>query len=151
MQFENWLLTFKLKNHLLRCQNNFKYFIFAATTANMCKRGGAGTLLLPLELRVCEAAMLYKIKKGVPWSELSVKRIIQCKKWLYSKDIFTDGCKIDDKVGTALSIWKDQMETKLVKLCLSSYCTVYQAELLAICEVSRRVTKDSAESFGIGM
>ncbi|XP_037302816.1 uncharacterized protein LOC119193328 [Manduca sexta] len=46
--------------------------------------------------------------------------------------IFTDGSKIDGKVGAALSIWNGAAETSTRKLRLEPYCSVYQAELLAL-------------------
>ncbi|XP_063538077.1 uncharacterized protein LOC134747381 [Cydia strobilella] len=46
--------------------------------------------------------------------------------------VFTDGSKIEGKVGAALSMWSGDTETKALKLALSAYCTVYQAELLAL-------------------
>ncbi|XP_049869365.1 uncharacterized protein LOC126369116 [Pectinophora gossypiella] len=63
--------------------------------------------------------------------------------------IFTDGSKIEGKVGAALSIWTGAAETKTRKLALPSYCTVYQAELLALCEATREALKRSETSFAI--
>ncbi|XP_037294286.1 uncharacterized protein LOC119189251 [Manduca sexta] len=40
--------------------------------------------------------------------------------------IFTDGSKIDGKVGAALSIWNGAAETSTRKLRLEPYCSVYQ-------------------------
>ncbi|XP_063374284.1 uncharacterized protein LOC134661981 [Cydia amplana] len=63
--------------------------------------------------------------------------------------IFTDGSKIGGGVGASLSIWKGETETKAHKLALSKYCTVYQAELLALCKATREAKKYAEKSFGI--
>ncbi|XP_061726217.1 uncharacterized protein LOC133531843 [Cydia pomonella] len=123
--------------------------------------------LLPLDLRVREMASLYETKKGArapvaledreieamtpavkaphpaEREEITFERICgeeqyqDCEK--LQMRIYTDGSRIDGKVGAALSIWKDASETKAIKLALSSYCTVYQAELLAL----NRATKEA--------
>ncbi|XP_013165040.1 PREDICTED: uncharacterized protein LOC106115905, partial [Papilio xuthus] len=49
-------------------------------------------------------------------------------------NIFTDGSKLEGKVGAALSVWHGDAETKTRKLKLENYCTVFQAELLALNE-----------------
>nr|XP_013189923.1 unnamed protein product [Amyelois transitella] len=133
--------------------------------------------LLPLDLRIREAASLYKIKKGAPLPELPGREIERPAPAMeaphpaehidldfvcledqgqvdsssdFDVRIYTDGSKIDGRVGAALSIWKGQAETRSVKLSLPSYCSVYQAELLAICEAVRRILECRAEStFGI--
>ncbi|CAH2211764.1 jg20073, partial [Pararge aegeria aegeria] len=46
--------------------------------------------------------------------------------------IYTDGSKIEGKVGAAVSIWEGGAEIKSMKLKLESYCTVFQAELYAL-------------------
>ncbi|CAH2090341.1 unnamed protein product [Euphydryas editha] len=46
-------------------------------------------------------------------------------------NIFTDGSKIEGKMGTALSVWSSATQTKTVRLALPSYCTVYQAQRMA--------------------
>lgn len=63
--------------------------------------------------------------------------------------IFTDGSKIDGKVGVALSLWSNDVETKNLKLKLSSYCTVFQAELLAIYKATGEIIKGKDTSYGI--
>lgn len=63
--------------------------------------------------------------------------------------IYTDGSKIEGKVGAALSIWNNEAEIGAHKMTLSPHCTVYQAELLAICKVSGLILKRLEVSFGI--
>ncbi|XP_037292537.1 uncharacterized protein LOC119188787 [Manduca sexta] len=46
--------------------------------------------------------------------------------------IYTDGSKIQDRVGAAISIWENAAETRSKKFKMESFCTVYQAELLAL-------------------
>ncbi|XP_026327877.1 uncharacterized protein LOC113236103 [Hyposmocoma kahamanoa] len=132
--------------------------------------------VLPLDLRIREMASLYEVRRGVPRPELRGREIEQMApatraphpadhitlKFMslvdqesvnansdYAVKIYTDGSKIDGKVGAALSIWSGAVETRPVKLCLPSYCTVYQAELLAICEATRYITKNNASTYGI--
>ncbi|XP_049883069.1 uncharacterized protein LOC126378732 [Pectinophora gossypiella] len=132
--------------------------------------------LLPLDLRIKEAAALYEAKRGVPQPILGdreVERVVgyaqaphpathmklgfvclvdQEQVDCHNKQavrIYTDGSKIDGKVGAALSVWDGDAETKTVKLKLSPYCTVYQAELLAICEATRVILACHQTSFGI--
>ncbi|XP_045458937.1 uncharacterized protein LOC123669339 [Melitaea cinxia] len=64
-------------------------------------------------------------------------------------NIFTDGSKIEGKVGAALSVWTGAAEARTLKLALLSYCTVYQAELLAICRAARMAADNLAGSVGI--
>ncbi|XP_013197886.2 uncharacterized protein LOC106140796 [Amyelois transitella] len=132
--------------------------------------------LLPLDLRIREAASLYEIKRGARLPELGDWEIERTASALdaphpaeridlgftgladrqqveaninFDVRIYTDGSKIDGGVGAAISIWRGEAETRSVKFCLSSYCTVYQAELLAICEATRRVIKYNASTFGV--
>lgn len=132
--------------------------------------------VLPLDLRIREAASLYRIKKGTAVPGLGDReierptpaieaphpaRISQMELiTLRNQDdvdansscavkIFTDGSKMDGKVGAALSMWEGDTETKTIKLCLPSYCTVYQAELLAICVATRKIKDHKANTFAI--
>ncbi|XP_045777032.1 uncharacterized protein LOC123875323 [Maniola jurtina] len=132
--------------------------------------------ILPLDLRVREAAALYEARKGVPQREIGDREVERMSSALRSPhpashldlefkclmdqeqlmanndndfNIYTDGSKIEGKVGAALSIWSDAAETKALKLALPSYCTVYQAELLAICRAARMAAANLAGSVGI--
>lgn len=124
--------------------------------------------VLPLDIRIREASTLYKAKRGVHLSvlgdremermapaiesphpseqyELELGRLVDEEQYQshsdYAVRIFTDGSKIEGKVGAAYSVWNQDRETKARKLTLPSYCTVYQAELLALKEAVEEVLK----------
>ncbi|XP_046976629.1 uncharacterized protein LOC124542783 [Vanessa cardui] len=132
--------------------------------------------ILPLDLRIQEAAALYEARRGssrlvlgdreteraagfaeAPHPALQMDLEIRSLSDQYQVDrnnvqqvrIFTDGSKIDGRVGAALSLWNNEAETKAVKLSLPAYCTVYQAELLAICRATSEILKDNGSSFGL--
>ncbi|XP_045458461.1 uncharacterized protein LOC123668812 [Melitaea cinxia] len=132
--------------------------------------------ILPLDLRVREAATLYEVRRGVPQRIIGDREVERMSSALWSPhpachidlefecladqdqfkancandyNIFTDGSKIEGKVGAALSVWAGAAETKTLKLALPSYCTVYQAELLAICRAARMAADHLAGSVGI--
>ncbi|XP_061385418.1 uncharacterized protein LOC133320796 [Danaus plexippus] len=132
--------------------------------------------MLPLDLRISEAASLYEAKKGVSQSVLGDREIERMTPYtemphpaklismkfdhlvdvnqynaidLNTTRIFTDGSKIEGKVGAAISIWTGQVEIKNIKLALPTYATVYQAELLALRRAASEVNKSKAVTFGI--
>lgn len=47
-------------------------------------------------------------------------------------NIFTDGSKVDGKVGAAVTLWMNGKEVKAAKVKLAGHCSVFQAELCAI-------------------
>ncbi|XP_045457894.1 uncharacterized protein LOC123668146 [Melitaea cinxia] len=132
--------------------------------------------ILPLDLRVREAATLYEARRGVPQRVIGDREVERMSSALRSPhpachvdlefkclvdqeqftahsehevNIFTDGSKIEGKVGAALSVWTGAAEARTLKLALPSYCTVYQAELLAICRAARMAADNLAGSVGI--
>ncbi|XP_023936910.2 uncharacterized protein LOC112045076 [Bicyclus anynana] len=127
--------------------------------------------ILPLDLRIREAASLYEAKRGVSERLLGDREMDGrmpypagrlCLRFtsLVDRDdlernnaqgvrIFTDGSKIDGKVGASISIWNREAETKAVKLKLSAHCSVYQAELLALDRAVSLATKRPEASIGI--
>ena len=132
--------------------------------------------ILPLDLRVREAASLYEAKRGVSQPGLADREVEQMSSALKSPHpaeymtlgfealvdqeqldqnngfelcIYTDGSKIQGKVGAALSMWNGETETKTLKLALPSFCTVYQAELLALCRATREAVHQKATNSGI--
>nr|XP_037876353.1 uncharacterized protein LOC119630569 [Bombyx mori] len=63
--------------------------------------------------------------------------------------IFTDGSKIEGRVGAALSIWDGEVEIRSLKLALAPYCTVYQAELLALSYAVKEAQLRNGSTFGV--
>ncbi|XP_062529492.1 uncharacterized protein LOC119629800 [Bombyx mori] len=134
----------------------------------------AGTL--PLDLRVREVAALYRARRGSAVPELCGREVekmtsvagmphpAECTRIgvtrLVDQDdvemhsafdirIFTDGSKINHGVGAALSVWNSEAEIKTRKLVLPSFCTVYQAELLALCVATKEAMTIRARTFGV--
>lgn len=132
--------------------------------------------LLRIDLRVCEAAALYEAKKGVPVASLGDREVERMTSALegphpaerarldsmslmtrqdvdqYSQHdihIYTDGSKIQGNLGAALSLWSGGIEIKSMKLVLPKYCTLYQAELLAINRSTKFILGHNTKSFGI--
>ncbi|KAJ0175889.1 hypothetical protein K1T71_009048 [Dendrolimus kikuchii] len=132
--------------------------------------------LLPLDLRIKEVASLYEAKRGVeqptlgdremetrvayantthPASQIELQftclmdqEQVDAQR-LQAVRIFTDGSLIEGQVGASLSFWDNEVETKSRKIKLASYCTVYQAEMLAIREAMASAWKRPERSFGI--
>nr|XP_037871018.1 uncharacterized protein LOC119629397 [Bombyx mori] len=132
--------------------------------------------VLPLDLRVREMASLYVAKRGAHLPVLGdrdiervasalerphpaeqvgmeLRSLVDEEQYLehrgYEVRIFTDGSKIEGKVGAALSIWTGEAEAKTLKLALSPHCTVYQAELLALCEAANEISRRKENVFAI--
>ncbi|KAL0858264.1 hypothetical protein ABMA27_012168 [Loxostege sticticalis] len=132
--------------------------------------------ILPLDLRIQEAAALYETKRGSPLPELGDRETesrvgfaetphpalhmdirferledqsLVDRHNVQEVRIFTDGSKIEGKVGAALSVWKGESEIRNQKFSLSAYCTVYQAELLAICKATGGILKGREKSYGL--
>ncbi|KAJ0170097.1 hypothetical protein K1T71_014703 [Dendrolimus kikuchii] len=132
--------------------------------------------LLPLDLRIKEVASLYEAKRGVEQPMLGDREVemrvayantthpasqielqfgclmdqeqVDAQR-LQAVRIFTDGSLIEGQVGASLSFWDNEVETKSRKIKLASYCTVYQAELLAIREATAAAWRRAERSFGI--
>lgn len=132
--------------------------------------------LLPLDIRIREAASLFEIKKGYsqrlvgdaeiekPTAFVDVVHPVEQIEIGYScladgaetsqdenncLKIYTDGSKIQGKVGAALSIWTSGAETKTRKLKLANFCTVYQAELLALSEAVKLALEGTASDCSV--
>lgn len=111
--------------------------------------------LIPLDLRIRETALLYQLKNqkittiaGLDCQLMQrpityrnqphpayvnepVKVVKQATGQYFS--IFTDGSKSSDKVGASFSVWNNKdIEVYLEYFRLSRYCSVFQAELIAI-------------------
>lgn len=115
--------------------------------------------IIPLDLRSLERRKLYEVKKGKPLEQLPCRRL---EEQLSPFDLphpahrlairhgtindteeleaisdekpmmFTDGSKINGKVGAAVTIWVNGVEKKRRLLSLPGYCTVFQAELTGL-------------------
>lgn len=46
--------------------------------------------------------------------------------------VFTDGSKMNEKVGAVLTCWRNGKEYKFKTYKLETFCTVFQAELYAL-------------------
>lgn len=132
--------------------------------------------LIPLDLRIQEVAALYEAKRGkpldqvigdrelearvsflkAPHPETAIEIDFQCLENLQPDTlkeydikgpmIFTDGSKIEGKVGAALSWWKEEREIKSSKFKLEDFCTVFQAEMFALHQATSQILK-SKEKF----
>nr|XP_026496433.1 uncharacterized protein LOC113400950 [Vanessa tameamea] len=116
--------------------------------------------LLPLDLRVREAATLFKIKKGYSVDVLPPGRELE--RWLESLDsqtleehhivgplIFTDGSKIEGKVGAALTWWDQGRESRYSTFRLEPHNTVFQSEMYALFRAIKMVKKSKQRSTNI--
>ncbi|KAL0852573.1 hypothetical protein ABMA27_016991 [Loxostege sticticalis] len=124
--------------------------------------------LLPLDIRIREAALLYEVKKGYSTAvvgDRDVERQMDFSKTPHPAElraidfdcvhdeaellqheqtnlkIYTDGSKIEGKVGAAVSIWDNGAEIVRKKLVLERFCTVYQAEMLALSRAVQMVLR----------
>ncbi|CAH2091712.1 unnamed protein product [Euphydryas editha] len=135
--------------------------------------------LLPLDLRIREAAMLYKTKKGhcedllLPGSELE-RRVgplqnphpsqlktteYECllnlnpetleKHHIDGPLIYTDGSKIEGKVGAALTWWDQGREARYSTFRLEPHNTVFQSEMYALFRAVDMVRKSKESSINI--
>lgn len=165
-----------VQKHLKEIQRGFARKICKAYRTVSLNSALVLSGMLPLDLRIREAAALYETRRGVlgsalldretekicPVTEiphpaeqigLEFKNLVDEEQLKENSGfdirIFTDGSKIEGRVGAALSLWKGPAETKALKLTLPSYSTVYQAELLAICRAARETLRHNYTSFGI--
>lgn len=115
--------------------------------------------ILPLDLRLREQASLYEVKRGKPFDELPGRELemrVSPSQRLHPAErkhigfgsitsqqeadgigndwprLFTDGSKLDGRLGAAVSCWRGDAEFKSMKIKLANYCTVFQAEMAAI-------------------
>ncbi|GBP48765.1 hypothetical protein EVAR_32785_1 [Eumeta japonica] len=99
--------------------------------------------LLPLNMRVREAAWLYEVKRGKDLGDTFVDRELERPVYFgdlpHPAHIYTDESHIEGKVGAALREWRDREETWYSTLRLDPLCTVFQAEIVALQRAIRRV------------
>lgn len=115
--------------------------------------------LLPLTIRLKENALIYRAKRGEPMAELP-GRSMEHRKSPFSLPhpaerkhlrfgliespeeasslgndglvLYTDGSKLEGRVGGAVTCWSDRCEVRHTRFRLENYCSVFQAELCAI-------------------
>lgn len=168
-----------VQKHLNTVQRGFmqkicKSYRTVSLNASMILAG-----ILPLDMRIREAAKLYEAKRGKPQEELIGDRDLEQRVSFFNLahpaknisidfqcledthpgtlenhhvqgiHIYTDGSKMEGKVGAAYSCWKDGKEVKSRKLKLEPFCTVFQAELLAIQEATDLILKRNETEFNI--
>nr|XP_026488619.1 uncharacterized protein LOC113395266 [Vanessa tameamea] len=131
--------------------------------------------LLPLDLRIKEAATLYEAKRGKPQELLRGREVEGRASYLETPHpaeeqritfshfgdnktgdadgeelmIFTDGSKIEGRVGAALTSWCGGKEVAARKFVLAPYCSVYQAELHALYQATNLAAKQRKKSVRI--
>lgn len=115
--------------------------------------------ILPLSLRLKEHAAIYSIKRGgplqyLPGREFEVRespfslphpadrRLLQFGVLASQEDVdalgtgspilFTDGSKLEGRVGASVTCWMNGDEFRYISFRLENYCSVFQAELSAI-------------------
>lgn len=134
---------------------------------------------LPLDLRIQEAASLYMAKKGLstdyipPGRELEKNvsyldqphpSTLETTEYELLEDmnqetlnshqitgpqIYTDGSKIEGKVGAALTWWEDGQESCFSTFSLDPSCTVFQSELYALFRAVQSAKSSKAKTVNI--
>ncbi|XP_063628219.1 uncharacterized protein LOC134799713 [Cydia splendana] len=124
--------------------------------------------ILPLDLRLSEQLELYEIKRGKPMSQLPGRELqirvhpstlphpARRRRWEFSWvteaeqietseawNYYTDGSKIEGKVGAAVSVWEGDEEIQHASFRLENYCTVFQAEMMALHKATDMVLKSN--------
>ncbi|XP_063538128.1 uncharacterized protein LOC134747433 [Cydia strobilella] len=167
--------------HQGRRQNTEKEFYFDLKLCGAYRTVSLNSALvltgiLPLDLRIREAAELYRARKGLTRALPDDREVEVASRYTESPhpalcqelsftslpdrealeryavqqvNMYTDGSKIEGKVGASLSTWKGEREDRAIKITLANYCTVYQAELLAIHRATEEIKRRGEASFGI--
>lgn len=135
--------------------------------------------LLPLDLRVIEAATLFKIRKGHSQEFIPLGHELECNvhhsqnphpalltttEYVRLEDlapetlethqvigpqIYTDGSKIEGKVGAALTWWEQGRESRFSTFGLEPHNTVFQSEMYALFRAVRMARESRAASVSI--
>lgn len=153
-----------IKKKLDRVTRMFSIMVAKAHRTTSLVAAAALSGIIPLDLRALEQKRLYETKRGRPLPELpgrplerrispfalphpAERRRLKFEHITTPEDmerlsprrprLFTDGSKIEGRVGGAVSVWGPLDEIHRAKIALPSYCSVFQAELLAILEALR--------------
>lgn len=148
-----------VKRRLDRVTRDFAIKIAKAHRTVSLVSGALLARVLPLDLRLQENCELYQIKRGKSLSVLPGRRLqprvhpsqfphpakrTRLKFGLVAsqEDVpstgdgrsfyYTDGSKIEGRVGAAVSVWNGEEEVFHTGFRLESQCTVFQAEIVAI-------------------
>ncbi|GBP60064.1 hypothetical protein EVAR_7057_1 [Eumeta japonica] len=92
--------------------------------------------LFPIDIKARKVAGLYEVKRGKDLRDTFVDRELE-----KPSGIYADGSWIEGKVCAALTEWGDGKETWYSTLRLDPFCTIFQAELVALKIAIRRVKK----------
>ncbi|XP_052742931.1 uncharacterized protein LOC128198962 [Bicyclus anynana] len=159
-----------IQKHLNAIQRGFALKILKAYRTVSLTAALALAGLVPLDLRVQEAASLFIAKRGKPQGEIAELAVEKKKRFFdlphpaceieinFDKvndmddlvarrnttgeiEMYTDGSKIGGKVGAALTYWKNDKEIGKKKFLLATQCTVYQAELYALYQATEIAAK----------
>ncbi|CAG9135416.1 unnamed protein product [Plutella xylostella] len=125
--------------------------------------------VFPLDLRAEEVYKLYEVKRGKPFIGLPgrqpelrestfslphpARRAILPFETIASEEelskiendwpmVYTDGSKIEDKVGGAVTLWRNGNECKTNAFRLENYNSVFQAELVAISRALNLIARE---------
>lgn len=157
----------QIKDRLDRTTRMFTNLISKAHRTTSLLSSCIISRILPLDLRALEQRNLYEIKRGKPVQELPGRQLekrsspfdlphpAKRKRLKYdhindeqdlskldqqSIHIFTDGSKLEGKVGGAITCWRNNKEQGKAKITLPGYCSVFQAEMAAIYKATTYIT-----------
>lgn len=135
--------------------------------------------ILPLDLRVQEAAALFEAKKGISLDYLPPERHLEERvsyldlphpatqqhlgfelledmsdatqeaHHIAGPQVYTDGSKMEGKVGAALTWWEDGKEILNNTFSLDPHCTVFQSELYALYRAVSQARDSNRETVNI--
>ena len=150
-----------IRTRLDRITRHFAILVAKAHRTTSLTAAAALSGVIPLDLRALEQLRLYEVKRGKPLLDFPGREmerrispfdlphpsrragiafelihnegeLLQIPPTL--PQVYTDGSKLEGKVGGAVTAWDGGREVGRIKSPLAPYCSVYQAELFAITE-----------------
>lgn len=130
--------------------------------------------ILPLDLRLREHLELYRVKRGKPMSKLpgrllqvrahpallphpAQRRRLAFGQITSSEDVrsiqderhcfYTDGSKIGGRVGAVITVWGGERKLLQNNFRLENFCTVFQAEIVAIYRATELAIKRGTSAY----